>query len=241
MLRALGTATRVGWRPSGLYRLPTEAGTVPYRIVRANPVTGGGRNDRRPALVIGLHGFGSDERQVETMLALDLPAPVVYLAPRGGFEEGAGFSWFELAVAADEKPAPVAGAVGEALVRLRAFARAAQTAWDTDPSWVALVGYSQGGALALAAAARAGEPFTAVATLSGGTQEPGPPRVPLFVGYGTLDPLIPAETVRRRLATWTSADVTASEARAPHVVTARQRSDLGVWLRERLEVRPRSV
>lgn len=174
------------------------------------------------------------------MLALDLPAPVIYLAPRGQFAEGAGFSWFGLAVAADGNPFPVAGAVDEALVRLRAFARAAQTAWNTDPSRAALVGYSQGGALALAAA-RAGEPFTAVATLSGGADEPGPPRVPLFVGYGTLDPLTPAETVRERLATWTSADVTASEARAPHVVTAHQRSDLGVWLRERLEVRPRSV
>ncbi|MEM6647691.1 MAG: hypothetical protein AAF730_15710 [Bacteroidota bacterium] len=228
MIQLLRKTIRKGWRPNGLFRLKTAAGPVRYRIVQAEP-------GKRPTLVVGLHGFGSDERQVETMLALDLPGPVVYLAPRGPLSEGRGFSWFELLASPDGVPVPPGGAMAHALEHLSAFTYAAQRAWSTDPARTVLVGYSQGGALALAASQRAARPFTAVATLAVGIGQLAPPRTPLFLGYGTLDPFTQPETVRQRLAEWAGANVTASEVAAPHVVTAQHRADLNAWLRGRLQ------
>lgn len=227
---AVSRRLAVGWRPGGLHRLPTPAGAVRYRVVRADPPAVGAA----PALVVGLHGFGSDERQVASMLALDLPGPLVYLAPQAPEPEGSGFSWFGLQAGPGGRPEPEPAALAGARARLHAFAAAAARAWRTDPARAALVGYSQGGALALDAALRDPGPFAAIAALAGGAAEgtPGPPRVPLFVGAGTLDPVAPADAVRRRAASWPG--VALSVARGAHVVTAQHRADLSAWLRPRL-------
>ena len=235
VLSTPSTYVRVGWRPGGLFRLSTGVGPVPYRAVRADRPGDRVSPGRRPALVVGLHGFGADERQVGSMLALDVPGPVVVLAPRGPEPEGPGFSWFGLDLA-DGRPEPRPGALAEAVGRVGAFAAAAARAWGADPGRVALVGYSQGGTVALAAAQAEGSPFAAVAALAGGLGSPGPPRVPLFLGVGTLDPFTDVGDVRARVASWAGADVTVSEADVPHVVAARHRADLSAWLRDRLSL-----
>lgn len=214
-------ALRRGWRPRGLYRLATDAGTVQYRVVRADPGA--------TTLVVGLHGYGSDERQISTLLGLEV-GPVVYLAPRAPLADGDGFSWFGLEV--DGRGRVVPGDVRPALERVRAFARAASRAWST--SRTALVGYSQGGALAWAAVSDPG-PFDVVAALSGVSDNSAASRtpVPLFVGHGTLDPAAPIEDVRRAVSAL-EGDVTLHESQAPHVVTQSQRDALSRWLRDRL-------
>ena len=214
-------ALRVGWRPGGLHRLATAAGVARYRVVRADP---GAR-----ALVVGLHGYGSDERQIATLIGLDL-GPVVYLAPRAPLADGDGFSWFDLGIGPDGRVVP--GDTGPAVQAVAAFTAAASRAWGTRRA--ALVGYSQGGALALRAWA-AGGPFDAVAAVAGGVP-PVPdsvPSVPLFVGHGTLDPFTSAADVRQSVAALAAGDVTLHESAAPHVVTAEQRAALSAWLRGR--------
>ena len=228
-----GRALRAGWRPGGLYRLGTTAGPARYRVVRADD------RPAPPALVVGLHGLGSDERQVATMLPLDADG-AVYLALRapGGLADG-GFSWFDLDRDGAGRPAPAPGGVARALRHVHAFARAAQRAWRTDPARTALVGYSQGGVLALGALRDPG-PFAAVASLSGGAAPAGVPlphpAPPLFIGWGTLDPLASAAETQRTVDALGGAgvDVTACPAEAPHVVTRGQREALAAWLRARL-------
>ena len=227
---AVSRARRVGWRPGGVYRLPTAEGVVPYRVVRSDA-----SGDARPLLVVGLHGFGSDEAQIASLVGLDLPGPVVYLAPRAGLADGDGFSWFEISIGADGTPE--AGDVGPALARVHAFAEAARRAWRSERS--VLVGYSQGGALALTAAVSAPGTFDAVASVSGGLSPRPPtlgPGVPLFVAHGTLDPAVPAADVRQAVKVLDAGgrDVTYHESAAPHVVTVAQRAALSAWLRARL-------
>ena len=165
------------------------------------------------------------------MLALDVPGPVVYLAPRGPLAEGRGRSWFALRLGAGGAPEAEPQSRAAAADAVRAFGAAAARAWGADPERVALVGYSQGGALALEVAHRPG-PFAAVAALAGGAGLVGPPAAPVFVGVGTRDPFGPTPVERARLAALRG--VTVCEAEAGHVVTASQREALGAWLARRL-------
>lgn len=178
------------------------------------------------------------------MLALDLPGPLIYLAPRASYREGTGYSWFNVSLVSGE-PEPVPASLGAALRRVAAFSDAAAHAWGADRLCTVLVGYSQGGTLALAASqheapALETRPYAAIATVSGGVGTLAPPRVPLFLGVGTLDPLHDAGALAQRVATWPKSDVMLSEAAAPHVVTARHRADLSAWLQPRLADRPRT-
>ena len=223
------SARRAGWRWGGRYRLRTPLGAMPYRVVRADPA----RPGQRRALVVGLHGYGSDERQIATLLPLDLDAPFVYLALRAPLADGSGFSWFSFSPVATASPLTVLSSpedLHRAMERVRAFGLAAREAWQTRRA--ILVGYSQGGALAAHLAAGDPGPFSAIAALSGGPLPSASPRVPLFVGYGTRDPALSADAMRAALARLRAggAEITASPSGAAHVVTARQRADLSAWL-----------
>ena len=49
----------------------------------------------KPALIIGLHGYGINEKQMATLVPLTLQAPHVYVAPRGDYDLGDGsYGWF---------------------------------------------------------------------------------------------------------------------------------------------------
>ena len=221
-------ALRVGWRPGRVYRLPTRVGTVPYRVVRAD--RGTPTNDA-PVLVVGLHGYGSDEAQLATLVGLDLPWPAIYLAPRAAHADGEGYSWFDIEVGPNGRPRP--GDIRPALARVHAFADAAQAAWGTRGS--VLVGYSQGGALTLAAATVDQGRFDAFAVVAGGVVElptDAVAGVSLFLAVGTLDPAVPATEMRETADALTQAgmDLTYHESAAPHVVTSEQRVALSGWL-----------
>lgn len=228
-------ALRAGWRPDGLYRLPTADDAVRYRVVQTAAAGA--------PLVVALHGFGSDARQIATLLPLDVPATV--LAPRAPLPlADGGWSWFPVDVRADGSPLVRPQAVATALRRVAAFARAAARVWRADPARVALVGYSQGATVALSASLVAPAPFAAIGAVSGSVvpahldaavRRP-PLGVPLLVGHGRLDPASPVEAMRGAVGRLRAAgrDVVYQESDAPHVVTAEQRRALGAWLHRHL-------
>ncbi len=100
--------------------------------------------DTRPPLLIGLHGYGSDQRQIDTLVNVQLNGPYIYIAPRAPHAHPTGgFAWFPI----DTTNGQINFRVEElqqsldlvAALILRALER-----YDADPERVFLVGYSQG-------------------------------------------------------------------------------------------------
>ena len=56
--------------------------------------------ERKPPLLIGLHGMGSNELQLKTLVGLQLDEPFVYIAPRAPQKHPTGgFTWFPVSFA----------------------------------------------------------------------------------------------------------------------------------------------
>lgn len=102
-------------------------------------------------LVVALHGADGDEQQFADALAGTGPDDVVVLprAPRS--LPGGRLGWFREVVGDGDARADAAE-LDDALARLRTFVGEVQRRHDVAPADTVLVGFSQGGALALSAA-----------------------------------------------------------------------------------------
>jgi phospholipase/carboxylesterase len=147
----------------------------------------------RPLIVL-LHGLGSHEGDLFG-LSPALPLDAVVASLRAPLREGPGWAWFPRAAPG----APDPGAVDEAAHAVLAWL-------DTlDPGPVSLVGFSQGGALALQLLRLAPGRFAAVANLAGflppglhdGDATLASTRPRVFWGRGTVDDVIPDSAIVR--------------------------------------------
>src|SRR4051794_16747483 len=146
----------------------------------------------RPLLVL-LHGHGGREGDL-FQLSPYLPLDRTIAAPRGGFEHGDGYTWFDVAAS---RPGPLDAATDEVAVWLRSAGATASS--------VTLFGFSQGGVLALQLLRRHPELVDAVVMLSGVVEpddDDGDVRLaefrpPVFWGRGTSDELVPGSGVER--------------------------------------------
>ncbi|MEA9998200.1 MULTISPECIES: alpha/beta hydrolase [unclassified Cryobacterium] len=155
----------------------------------------------RPLLLI-LHGYGSHEGDLFS-LAPHLPLKPVLAALRAPLPVGDGWAWFPIGVpGADVNPsAPSATAVEAATDSVLAWL----DALVVPPASVGLLGFSQGGAMALQLLRQAPDRFAFAVQLSGfvaGAPQPGDAElaerpVPVFWGRGTADPVIQADAVGR--------------------------------------------
>lgn len=201
-------------------RLPTfRARTVaPHRRVRG-----------RAALIVGLHGYGSDETQLDTLVPLDLP--IVTVTPRAPHRVEPGWGWWtpEIDPATGMAELAPRAPVDRAVDRVRDLIRSAQIDEGIGPERTAVVGYSQGAALALSVAARHPELMTAVATGAGFlvpdevVVRPEHP-VDVLVLNGTLDPLISEADHRSTVERLTAAGHRVTDQRdpVPHVIDRSQ-------------------
>jgi phospholipase/carboxylesterase len=147
----------------------------------------------RPLLVM-LHGYGSYEGDLFG-LAPALPLGPVVASVRAPLPAGPGFAWFPLTF---ETP------IAEHSANADAAARAVLDWLDTvTAASVGLLGFSQGGAVALQLLRLAPERFSYAVMLSGfavGTDHAGDAalaaaRPPVFWGRGTLDRVIPPAAI----------------------------------------------
>jgi phospholipase/carboxylesterase len=147
----------------------------------------------RPLLVL-MHGLGSHEGDLFGM-APALPLEPVIASLRAPLREGPGWSWFPRRVPGAPDPVDVDAAADAVLGWL-----------DTlEYTSVSLLGFSQGGAMALQLLRRAPRRFSAAANLSGflapGDQDGdvllAEAKPPVFWGRGTADPVIPADAIAR--------------------------------------------
>ncbi len=197
-------------------------------FIGSDPVLG---DPARPLLVL-LHGYGADERDLPPILA-HLPGGVDWVSLRAplALPQG-GWAWVPLgAVPATPDPTLLAQAVDGLLAWLDAHA-------PTRP--LIPLGFSQGGLMTTELLRARPERIAAAVVLSGFVAPraddtdlaPSAARPPAFFGWGTADPIIPASATRRASA-WLAARTRLDEHAypgLPHAISAQELADIASFL-----------
>jgi len=182
----------------------------------------------RPLLVL-LHGYGSHEGDLFS-LAPGLPLSPVIASVRAPHPMGPGFAWF-----------PIEGAsrIDDANEAVDALLEWLSSLTYTS---VGLVGFSQGGAIALQALRRAPSRFSYAAVLSGfalndaqaGDELLAATPPPVFWGRGTLDQVIHPALISITQS-WLPSHSALTERiyeGLPHSISAPELADLNAFLRD---------
>jgi phospholipase/carboxylesterase len=191
-----------------------------------------GADDSTAALVVLLHGRGSDE---SSMLALAprLPAGPTYAALRAPIREGGGYAWF----ANRGIGRPIAESLADTMAWFRTWLDTQAPAGRP----VVLIGFSGGAAFAGGLILSDPERYAAAAVLLGtlpfAAGVPVDPDrldgVPIFVSHGEHDTVIPRELLER---TWTylhdesGAEITSLRSPEGHTLSAETVRALGRWV-----------
>ena len=183
------------------------------------------------SLLLLLHGRGADERDL-LPLAERLGVPDRVVALRGPVPWQGGRAWVESTPTpdGDSAVAPAADAVLAWLDRQPAPA----------PRRIRVLGFSQGGAVALQLLRAAPDRFDRIVVLSGFVAAVGGAadevlaerRPPVLWGRGTIDPVIPASAIARTK-TWLEAHTTLTEREYPmlgHGVAEAELADVAAFL-----------
>ena len=186
------------------------------------------------SMLLLLHGRGADEHDL-LPLAEALRSPDRVVALRGPVPWQGGRAWAEQTAEDDGGGLDeAAAAVGDWLDREAAAGRAGTR--------IRLLGFSQGGAVALQLLRRAPDRFAAVVLLSGflaagdapGDAELARLRPPVFWGRGAIDPVIPRPAVERTRE-WLERHATLDERVYPmlgHGVAEAELADVAAFLRD---------
>lgn len=147
-------------------------------------------------LLIMMHGLGSHEGDLFGLNRF-LPPGLVVASLRAPLAYGGGFAWFDASTRSGEDTSLLDASVRGVLSWMDELAVA--------PTGVGLMGFSQGGCMALQLMREAPERFDYVLQLSGFVSpSPHPndaalagrvPRIPVFWAHGDLDEVIPASAV----------------------------------------------
>jgi phospholipase/carboxylesterase len=201
--------------------------------------------------VLWLHGLGADGHDFEPIVPqLVRPrwpairfvfphAPVRAVTINGGARMRAWYDIrdFDLANRADE------AGVDESVSQVQALV-AREGARGVPRSRILLAGFSQGGAVALAAGLRSAEPYSGLIALSTylpsahkaeATLAPGAASQPVFMAHGLQDPVVPYAAGEQSAALLRKLGFAVDwhHYPMPHAVCAEEIADLGDWV-ERL-------
>lgn len=223
-------------RDPTLHTMVVDGKPLTYRYIHK----AGSTNGKIPML-IGLHGHGSDESQIASLVGLDIDQPHIYIAPRGfiALADG-GFSWFALKQTSVGFEAD-ADSVQWGLARLAAFIPLAVKATNTHTEQVYFIGYSVGGGMSLAFTLAYPHLIAGAVSMAGqltpSMRHPtAKPQAlmgkPLFIGHGIFDSFISVEAVQTVCDQFgeMGSHVTYREYPIPHVVSAAERQDVSLWI-----------
>ena len=164
------------------------------------------RSGRASSLVVFLHGYGADGRDLLGLadpLAPHLPETVFVApdAPEACGMNPMGFQWFPIPWLDGSTEAAAAEGLGRAVGDLDAFLDAVMAAHGVGAERTALVGFSQGTMLALQAAPRRDRALAGVVGFSGRLLRPdllaGEVRVrpPMLLIHGDADEVVPPRSL----------------------------------------------
>jgi phospholipase/carboxylesterase len=183
-------------------------------------------------LLVMLHGVGSNEQDL-LGLAPALPAAWTIASLRAPMPWGPGFSWYPLGTPGSPALEPVDAVVADVLDWVDSVA--------ADHPRIGLLGFSQGGSMALQLLRARPSGFAFAVSLSGfvvpgvtDARDEGVravrPRV--FLGHGDLDPVIPAEATAQTEA-WAAANTDVTDRTyegLPHAVSAAELADVAAFI-----------
>jgi phospholipase/carboxylesterase len=198
-----------------------------------HPARSGGPGPH-PALLL-LHGRGADEQDL-LGLADELDPRLYVVSARAPLTLGPGFAWYHLLDIGN----PDLASFNASLEALTSFVQALPSAYPIDPTRIFSLGFSQG-------AMMAGSLLLTHPNLPAGTvmlsgylplnaglpiNQKGLIGRPIFVGHGTLDPVIPIDAARqaRDFLTRAGTALTYREYPIPHYIGPQELSDVVTWL-----------
>ena len=196
--------------------------------------------DRAPAIVM-LHGRGADETDL-LPLAEALPETAHLFSLRGPHTFEDGYAWYHLAVGQGglRERQPDGESFGTALRALEETVTALVDSFSVAPDRVGLLGFSQGGTIALGATSRLAGRLSWVAGLHAylpaATGVDALASLPVFLSTGDQDLIVPPRRgarSRERLAE-AGAAVTYATYPTGHTVGAAERTALLTWLEDHL-------
>ncbi|WP_206448241.1 alpha/beta hydrolase [Agrococcus sp. KRD186] len=183
-------------------------------------------------LLLVMHGIGSHEGDLFG-LAPHLPAHLTVASLRGPIPYGGGFAWFEFSPVDSDDHAVIDEAAQAVLAWLDGL--------EGRFSRVHLLGFSQGGAMAVQLARLAPDRFASIAHLASfvhAGELPGDaelaamqPRIPLLTTIGDLDEVINRDKIERS-APWLDAhfDVDRRTYHRAHSIVAEELADVVAFL-----------
>lgn len=193
-------------------------------------------------LVVLLHGRGSHERDLFSLVPY-LPEGAVYVSLRAPHPLGTGWSWFVSGPPGLPELPSVLSATSAVLAFLDDLA-------PTGP--VAVVGFSQGGAMATQLLRHAPQRFASLTVLAGFSVDGGELsgdadarlpalQTPVFWGRDPADPVIPAAAIARTQ-DWLPAHSRLTVREYPgigHSISREELDDVNAFLAETLALEPR--
>lgn len=199
----------------------------------------------KPPLLLLLHGYGANEDDLFS-LAPYLDERFLVISPRAPVSlRGMGYAWFNLgftpqgfAVDPDE--------IEAARQMLRKFIGEVVEGYECDPNAVYLVGFSQGGMMALSVALTFPGVAAAVVAMSGRVLPQTVEQItdkdtlfglPVMVVHGTRDNVLPISHARETKARLSElpVDLTYREYEMAHEVSAESLEAVTEWLKARLD------
>jgi len=152
-------------------------------------------------LVICLHGFGADNQDLADLAPVLGPSSYLYVLPNGPLaasDDPTTRAWYERG--GKESPA----AVRDALAALDGFVQEVLARYRVPRGRALLLGFSQGGAVALRYGLPRPDLFAGIAVLSGSLRRvaellpdmPPERKQAIFVAHGLNDPMVPVEWSR---------------------------------------------
>jgi phospholipase/carboxylesterase len=191
-----------------------------------------------PAMLILLHGLGSNEKDLFSF-ANDLPKDLLVIAVRAPFTlSNESYAWYHVDFST---PTPIIQTSEELNSRqlLLAFIDWAVEAYQSDANRVYLAGFSQGSIMSYSIAITHPEKLKGIAAFSGRVLEEVKPLVPtspmnkvhMFISHGTKDPVLPISSARdAKLLFHKKLDLSYHEYDDVHTINQQMFLDFKSWL-----------
>lgn len=196
--------------------------------------------------LLTLHGWGANALDLLGLAPYLCGGKFLLLCPQGPLQvplggAGVGYGWFPLTMGGRLDLRAVLAAREE----LRAFLHEAVRRYSIDNKKIAVLGFSQGGALAYSLCLGEPERFATLAVLSSWLPQdllaelpdvPATEQLPVLIQHGSHDELVDVGRARQSVETLRDLriPITYREYEMGHEINAQSLSDLSTWLQEKV-------